>query len=72
MRSDVDTPATVSVVTATPLVGKGGISGVHAALVKINERPCARPERVFTAVAGVGGLSGNWWPGPTVGWTMAR
>ncbi len=33
---------------------------------KTGERPCACPEQVATAVAGVRGLSGYWLPGPTV------
>ncbi len=50
----------------------GRMSWVHAALSKRGERPGASPERVVAAVAGMGRLSGNWWPGLTVGWTMLR
>ncbi len=65
---------------ATPLVGvsswsvtsPGGMSKVHAAEAKTSKRPSARPEWVVTAVAGVRGLSGNWWPGPVADRAMPR
>ncbi len=69
-----------AVVKATPLVGGEQwvryISWPHdlgsCSPGKTGERPGAWPERVVAAVASVGRLSGNWWPGPTVGWAVLR
>ncbi len=36
------------------------------------ERPGAWPEWEVATVAGVGRLSGSWWPGSTVGWAIPR
>ncbi len=65
----------VAVVKAAPPVGGSSgsatsMSYVDAALGKTGERPGAWPERVVAAVAGVGRLSRDWWPGPTMGWAM--
>ncbi len=68
VRADAGTPATVSMM----LRGEGnasgrGSSGSTTSLIKTGERPGAWSERSVAAVAGLGRLNGNWWPGPTVG-----